>query len=473
MGKETRRALVGYSLHMQMPSRPARPAARALTAAFVLAAAVLAAAHAQTDHAAKARAIVERMAAQDFAAVTTDFNETLRKAVTEERLRSSWSSILEQAGAFKEITGTRVETRGATRVTIVTIAFERFPLQAELVFDAESRVANFNIRPSLPPPPPPSPMPAYANPSAFTDREVVIGSGEWTVPGTLSRPEGGTPVPALILVHGSGPQDRDSTLGPNKPFRDLAAGLASRGVAVLRYEKRTRQYGMKMAGLKTLTVREETIDDVIAAAALLRATPGISPDAIYVLGHSLGGTVMPRIAEADPTLAGFVILAGLTRPLVETIAAQVRYIALADGTISEAERQQIADTERVVQEVNKLQPEDASSGRLIAGAPASYWLDLRSYDPAMAAKAIERPMLVLQGERDYQVTMADFKRWRDVLAGRPSVTFMSYPALNHLFMPGKGASVPAEYQQPGNVAEEVVRDIAAWILKARQASQIQ
>ena len=466
MGKITRRALVGYSLDMQTPAGPARFTSLVAAASLVLAIVPVSALRAQTDHASKARAIVERMAAQDFAAVTPEFNDTLRKALTEERLRSSWTSILEQAGAFKEISGTRVETRGTTRVTIVTIAFERFPLQAELVFDAESRVSNFNIRPSLPATPP-SPMPAYADPSAFSDREVVIGSGEWTVPGTLSIPAGGTPVPALILVHGSGPQDRDSTVGPNKPFRDLAAGLASRGIAVLRYDKRARHYAARMAALRNLTVKDETIDDVLAAASLLRTTPGISPDAIFVLGHSLGGTVIPRIAEADPKLAGFVILAGLTRPLVETIAAQVRYLALADRTVSEAERQQIADMERVVQEVNKLRPEDAASGRRIAGAPASYWLDLRHYDPAAAAQAIPRPMLVLQGERDYQVTMADFQRWRDALAGRRSVRFKSYPALNHLFMPGMGPSIPSEYQEPGHVAEEVVRDIAAWILEVR------
>jgi dienelactone hydrolase len=436
-------------------------------AAVALAVAAIPEALAQTDHTAKARAVIERLAAQDFAAVTTEFNETLKKAVSEERLRSSWTAIVEEAGAFKQITGTRVETRGAARVTIVTIAFERFPLQAEFTFDAQSRVSGFNIRPSLPGPPPPSPMPSYADSSAFADREVVIGSGELTLPGTLSMPARASRVPALILVHGSGPQDRDATLGPNKPFRDLAAGLASRGVAVLRYEKRTRQHPAKMAALRTLTVKEETIDDVLAAAELLRTTPGINPDAVYVLGHSLGGTVIPRIADADPKLAGFIVLAGLTRPLVETIAAQVRYIALADGTISAAERQQIADTERVVQELNKLQPEDAASGRLIAGAPASYWLDLRNYDPASAAKAIQRPMLVLQGERDYQVTMEDFKRWRDALTGRSSVTFKSYPALNHLFIPGRGPSMPAEYQQPGHVAEEVVRDIAAWVLRTR------
>jgi dienelactone hydrolase len=420
-----------------------------------------------TDYSAKARTLVERLAANEFAAVFAEFNDALKKALTEERLQRSWTSIVESAGPFKSVTAVRDETRGASRVTVVVCAFERFPLQVELVFDTGGLVASLNIRPAAPDPAAPTPPPPYADVTRFLEQEVVIGSGDWTLPGTLSLPAATTRVPALILVHGSGPHDRDGTLGPNKPLRDLAAGLATRGIAVLRYEKRTRQYTARMGAIKGLTVKEETVDDVLAAAVLLRQTDGIDADAIYVLGHSLGGMLVPRIAAADPRLAGFVVFAGPTRPIVEAIASQVRYLAMADKSISEVERQQIADVQRVVQAVNKLGVEDVLAGRMIAGAPASYWHDLRGYDPAVAARAIDRPLLILQGERDYQVTMADFKRWQDALSGRTSVTFRSYPALNHLFMPGKGPSLPSEYMTPGHVAEEVVRDIANWMTKSK------
>ena len=388
----------------------------------------------------------------------------MKKAVTEQRLRSSWTAIVESAGPFKQVTSGRSEVRGALQLVVLTCAFERFPLLAEFAFDAGGRVAGFNIKPA-PLAATPTPPPPYANASTFTEREVVVGSGDWTLPGTLTLPNAASRAPAVILVHGSGPHDRDETVGPNKPFRDLAGGLATRGIAVLRYEKRARQHGAKMAALKGLTVKDETIDDVLAAAALLRRAPEVNPDAIYVLGHSLGGTVIPRVAAADRGLAGFIVLAGLTRPLVETIAAQVRYLAYADGTISETERRQITDVERIVQEVNKLQIGDVGSGRMIAGAPAAYWLDLRGYDPAAAARSIDKRMLILQGERDYQVTMEDFKQWQAALKGRPAVSFKSYPSLNHLFMSGKGPSLPDEYQRPGHVAEEVIADIASWILK--------
>jgi dienelactone hydrolase len=269
------------------------------------------------------------------------------------------------------------------------------------------------------------------------------------------------------LVHGSGPNDRDETVGANKPFRDLATGLASRGIAVLRYDKRTMVHRAKVAGLKDFTVRQEVIDDALEAVKALSAQPGINPKRVYVLGHSLGGMLIPRIGTADPTIAGLIVLAGAARPLEEAIVAQTRYLTMADGTISPEERQAIEQATAIANSVRALTPEEASSGRMIAGAPASYWLDLREYDPPSQATHVKAPMLILQGERDFQVTMEDFGRWKAALGARPDVTFTGYPALNHLFIAGTGPSLPAEYQVPGHVAEQVIRDIAAWIGASR------
>ena len=82
---------------------------------------------------------------------------------------------------------------------------------------------------------------------------------------------------------------------------------------------------------------------------------------------------------------------------------------------------------------------------MIAGAPAAYWLDLRGYDPPSAPTHVRQLMPILQGERDYQVTMDGFARWKSALSARTDVTFRSYPALNHLFIAGNGPSLPAEY----------------------------
>jgi hypothetical protein len=143
--------------------------------------------------------------------------------------------------------------------------------------------------------------------------------------------------------------------------------------------------------------------------------------------------------------------------------AQVRYLATIDGAISAQEQQAIDQASAIADSVRALKPEDATSGRMISGAPASYWLDLRGYDPPSTARAVKRPMLILQGERDFQVTSEEFARWKAALGSRADVSFQSYPALNHLFIAGTGPSQPAEYDVPGHVAEEVIRDIANWI----------
>ena len=306
--------------------------------------------------------------------------------------------------------------------------------------------------------------PAYAVPSSFNEQEVTVGKdSEWPLPATLTMPVGKGAFPAVVLVHGSGANDRDETLAANKPFRDLAWGLASQGVAVLRYEKRTKQYGAKiLAAPPNFTVKDETVDDALAAVALLRRTEGVDPKKIFVLGHSLGGALVPRIGAADSRIAGFVILAGATRPLEEEIVRQYEYLFALDGTVDDAERAQIDEIKRQSARVKALKAGDAS-GVILIGAPPSYWLDLRGYNPPAAARALKRPVLVLQGERDYNVTMDDFRNWH-ALTGK-EVEFKSYPKLDHLFLEGEGAASDADYAQPRNVPKYVVDDIAAWVKK--------
>jgi len=309
--------------------------------------------------------------------------------------------------------------------------------------------------------------PTYAVSTAFREQELIIGQeGEWPLPATLTMPAAGKgPFPAVVLVHGSGPNDRDETLGPNKPFRDLAWGLATQGIAVLRYEKRTREHAAKIAALPAFTVKEETIDDALAAVRLLEQTAGIDAKKIFVLGHSLGGMLVPRIGAVDPKVAGFIIMAGATRPLEDELVRQYEYLFALDGNLNEAERAQIDEAKRQAAQIKELKANDASV-KSIFGAPPSYWLDLRSYDPPRAARALKHPLLVIQGERDFNVTMDDFRRWQ-TLAGRKEVEFKSYPKLDHLFLEGEGPASGADYEKPRNIPKYVIDDIAAWIAKQK------
>lgn len=289
--------------------------------------------------------------------------------------------------------------------------------------------------------------PDYAKAGAFTERDVTIGDDRWKLPGTLTLPKGKAPFPALVLVHGSGPHDRDETVGGVKPFKDLAQGMTARGIAVLRYVKRTKQYPV-MEAATTMTV--ETVDDAVRAADLLRHQPEIDPKRIFVLGHSQGGYMIPRIMQRDAKLAGVIVLAGSARPLEEIVPEQSEYLLSLSGGGTAAQRAQL----------EKLKKDPWSTA---PGLPSSYREDLKGYDPPAEAKKINMPMLILQGERDYQVTMKDFALWHAALAGRSNVTFHTYPALNHLFVAGEGKPNPGEYENPGHVAVQVIDDIAAWV----------
>ncbi|MBA3323328.1 MAG: alpha/beta fold hydrolase [Pyrinomonadaceae bacterium] len=309
--------------------------------------------------------------------------------------------------------------------------------------------------------------PVYAVPSSFREQEIVVGSGgEWPLPGTLALPNGQGPFPSVVLVHGSGPNDRDESHGTNKPFRDLAWGLASRGIAVLRYDKRTKVHGAKVVQTsgEDLTVKEEVIDDALAAAELLRRTPGIDARRVFILGHSLGGTLAPRIAAGDPKLAGLIVLAGATETFEDAIVRQYEYLHALDGSLDENDKVTLDKIRQQAARVKNLKETgEQPEAKELFGVPAAYWLDLRGYDAPIAALKLRQPLLVLQGERDYQVTMRDFENWRRALGQTQRATFKSYPKLNHLFLEGEGRSAPAEYNTPGHVPQYVIDDIATWI----------
>lgn len=263
-------------------------------------------------------------------------------------------------------------------------------------------------------------------------------------------------------MHGSGPQDRDETIGPNKPFKNIAEGLADLGIATLRYDKRTKAYGLNpILERENITLDIEVVDDVLAAIHLAAKTEQINPSRIYIAGHSLGAMAAPRIAERAPQLAGIIMLAGNARPLEDLIVEQIKYLSFLS---SDSNPEMIEKLKKEAENVKRLK---AGTANIEAGfpfdAPTSYWESLNNYDQLKTIEKLELPILVLQGERDYQVTMEDYYLWKKILATKKNARCISYPALNHLFLEGQGKSTPSEYYTKGQIPEYVFDDIASFI----------
>jgi len=381
-------------------------------------------------------------------------------ADTLERL---WLALTAQHGALRETTDVERTTAAESPVVTVTAGCVEADQPVRCTFDDAGDITKVRFPAAYSPP-------AYADESAFTERPVTVEGAGCSLPGTLSVPEAAASapgdeygsdetVPGVVLVHGSGRHDRDETIGPNKPFRDLAWGLATRGVAVLRYEKRTAACDVPPGDW---SIDNIVVEDAVRAVELLGAQDGIDPDRQYVVGHSLGAICTPRIAERTD-LAGGAMLAASARPITDVLRDQRRHLLSVVGGLSDEEEDQLAAIDETL---TRIEDGEVTADERVQGLPGSWWSSLLAYDQVATAKRVETPLSLLQGGRDYQVTEADdFARWRSELADRPNTSTSLYPDLSHLFQSGTEPSLAGEYSFPDNVAESVVTDIAAWVAR--------
>ena len=277
------------------------------------------------------------------------------------------------------------------------------------------------------------------------------------LPGILTMPAAEKPVPAVILLAGSGPQDRDETVGTNKPLRDLARGLASRGIASLRFDKRTY---VKRDPSIAPDLKREYVEDARAALSLLQGTAGIDRDRVYVAGHSLGASVTPLVV-AGGGVRGLVLLAPMARRADEVLLDQIPFQLRLSG----ADEAEIARrTEQIKTYFKALQDPKADPGYFFGASPG-YWRDWLALDVSKLLRETSVPALVLQGTKDVQVRAdLDFEKLRREVGEREGrIVYRLFPDLNHLFLRTEGPSTGAEYGIPGRMEPAVVSTIAEWL----------
>lgn len=417
-------------------------------------------------------ALTEEMERGEYAATVALAGDAIRGKVSEKVLADAFGQVLPRVGAYQAVTGSfsaalpsgdvvYVVARHATASLRVLFSFEPGGeklngIHLNVATDAEIARASGA----------PAPTPTYP-PTGPNSTDAAVAVGVHRLPGVLTSPAAAEKRPiAVLFLWGSGPQDRDETIGAagNKPFRDLADALAAQGITSLRFDKRTKTAPETFTAAATL--EDEYFADARAAIGLLRQRPELAGYRLFVVGHSLGAMVLPAVLAADPDLAGGVSLAGSPRSLFDIIHDQTVAAVEASGETAEAKGAAIAQSRRINDALKAVTDPAATLPAEVAGVYAApYVASLNRLDQGAVARRLTVPLLFCQGDADRQVDpVADFGAWRTLLADRPNVTFAGYPGLNHLFMPTSGLAVPADYDPPAAVAAGVSADIAAWLI---------
>ncbi len=304
--------------------------------------------------------------------------------------------------------------------------------------------------------------------------KIIIGENtKYPLNGLLTLPENITePVPAVVFVHGSGSSNMDEKVGQLTPFKDLAEGLANKGIASIRYDKRSFAHGLKMVRDKStiITVKEETIDDAILATELLKKDSRIDSHNIFIIGHSMGGMLAPRIDSEGGKYKGLIIMAGTPRKLEDVMLEQNKAVLCSTkGLVNWIVRKQVAKLSGLFSGLYELSDEEAKKKKVMGGTTLYYFKEMGEHSVADYLATTKKPMLIVQGEKDFQVSVEkDFNEYKRLLNDKTNVEFRLYENLNHAFVNYLYSDIlkaKQEYNTERHIGEEVVSNIADWIVK--------
>ena len=275
-----------------------------------------------------------------------------------------------------------------------------------------------------------------------------------TLAGTLTKPANptGAQLPAVVLITGSGAQDRDEavpSIGAYRPFREIADTLSRRGIAVLRLDD--RGVGGSSLGPANAT-SADFADDIRAALAFLRARPDIAPERVGLVGHSEGGMIAPMIAATDPALRAMVLIAGTARTGRAILSGQRRYAIDRDTTIPASRRDSVAAARDRDGEALYAQP--------------GWWNFFANHDPLPVARRVRAPTLILQGETDTQVTPAQAPMLASALraGGNRHVSLRTFPRMNHLMLDDPSGDPSGYGRLPSyHVRRDFLGALADWL----------
>lgn len=299
--------------------------------------------------------------------------------------------------------------------------------------------------------------------------KIVVGVGtEYPLNGLMTLPSDlSKPVPAVVMVHGSGASNMDEKVLKLTPFKDLAEGLARHGIASLRYDKRTFVHARRMIRNKHLTVKEETIEDALLAVQMLKRDPRIDHDRIFILGHSMGAMLAPRIDAEGADVKGLIMMAGTPYRLEEVVLRQLRQAGRGSSIMKKIIGLEYRFYKKKFRGLYQMSDEEAKKKKFAGNLSLYYFKEMGQKTAADYLLTGKKPVLILQGGKDFQVLEnRDYRKFKKLLAGRENTQYKLYPELNHVFVKGIYNDIlkaSKEYSVEQHIGEDVIGDIAAFI----------
>ena len=404
------------------------------------------------------------LTAEKYDSVAATFTPEVAAQLNAGMLKQVWTGVGAQLGGYKSHSYSKFIQADTVLTYIYLVQFKNMNLRALVSYNPAGKVNGFFFRPQEQEKTekPKYRLPPYVDTTAFIETDFAA-PGTPAVPASQVVPKGLGPAPVVLLVPGSGPLDRNETVLENQPFKDIAWGLGSNGIASVRFDNRSYIVGMDKT--VELDLHSYLLDDIASLLAYIRSQPKIfDTTRIYLAGHSLGGIIAPLAARADGRLAGIIMISAPARTMTDVVIDQFEYLGSLEGdTAGSYVKTQI---EMAKEACRKIKERTFPKDQMFIFASGRVWYDLLDNDNVTSAKMLTIPMLLLWGVRDYQVIDKDWEIWRTTLSGRANVTFKRYDDLNHLYQPGTGKATNTEYMtNSAPVDLRVIQDIAAWIKK--------
>ena len=416
----------------------------------------------------KTKTLTELLAKRDFDKFKESISEEFKKA-TEGQDLDVFKMLEQELGAYKEIVKTEIETQNGYYLTDSTLQFEKGTVDQTIAFNSEmvaDGVNYLNMKKDIVP--------------EEGEKEITLDAGTgYPVKGMIKMPKGEVKA-GIVIVDGSGPNDMNMTLGQNKMMKHLSDQLAEKGFAVLRFNKRTYQYGKELAKIgmqnKTL-IKDEFIDDAAEGLKTLAKEQGIPTDKLFILGHSQSGSYLPVINETAGNLAkGYIILSGTPTNIAELSKKQLEKVIEegsenADEKQVEMMKQNIKTNDEILKKIETMSEEELNKPENYPfGIPGVYVKDLMKYDPIKLYNDSKLPVFIRNAEFDKQVPVSEIELWKKGLDKNENDSIEEVKGANHMMQPSDGKTklanlITDEYQKDAPIVSSVIDDIAAWIEK--------